>query len=77
MIGTDILCKREIPSYDPSTRLAGTPPHVLGMTDLRSTIAPNMDLRHRFGLHAACGSDTVALDMGAQTTQQSTRRKRS
>ena len=62
--GIDILRVQEIRSYEQPTRLAGAPPHVLGMTNLRGVVVPIVDLRCRFGLDAACGSDTVTVVLG-------------
>ncbi|MDO9093526.1 MAG: chemotaxis protein CheW [Rubrivivax sp.] len=67
--GIDILRVQEIRSYEQPTRLAGAPPHVLGVTNLRGVIVPIVDLRCRFGLDVACGSDTVTvvLAVGGRT----------
>ena len=62
--GIDILRVQEIRSYERSTRIAGAPPHVLGVTNLRGVIVPIVDLRCRFGLGAACNSDTVTVVLG-------------
>ncbi len=59
--GIDILRVQEIRSFEPPTRIAGAPPHVLGVTNLRGVIVPIVDLRCRFGLDAACNSDTVTV----------------
>ena len=67
--GIDILRVQEIRSYEQPTRIAGAPPHVLGVTNLRGVIVPIIDLRCRFGLEAAYGSDTVSvvLAVGGRT----------
>ena len=43
--GIDILRVQEIRSYEPPTRLAGTSPLVVGVTNLRGVIVPLVDLR--------------------------------
>lgn len=45
-------------------RVADAPPHFLGVTNLRGVIVPIVDLRCRFGLEAAFGSDTVTVVLG-------------
>lgn len=62
--GIDILRVQEIRSYEQPTRIAGAPPDVLDVTNLRGVIVPIVDLRCRFGLEAAFGSDTVTVVMG-------------
>jgi purine-binding chemotaxis protein CheW len=62
--GIDILRVQEIRSYEKPTRIAGAPPHVLGVTNLRGVIVPIVDLRCRFGLDAVYGSDTVTVVLG-------------
>ena len=59
--GIDILRVQEIRSYEQPTRIAGAPPHVLGVTNLRGVIVPIIDLRCRVGLDAVYGSDTVSV----------------
>ncbi len=67
--GIDILRVQEIRSYEQPTRIAGAPPHVLGVTNLRGVIVPIVDLRSRFGLDAQFGSGTVTvvLAVGGRT----------
>ena len=62
--GIDILRVQEIRSYEQPTRIAGAPPHVLGVTNLRGVIVPIVDLRCRFGLDAAYNTDTVTVVLG-------------
>jgi purine-binding chemotaxis protein CheW len=62
--GVDILRVQEIRSREQPTWLGSAPPHVLGATNLRGVIVPIVDLRCRFGLDAACGSDTVTVVLG-------------
>jgi purine-binding chemotaxis protein CheW len=62
--GIDILRVQEIRSYEQPTRMAGAPPHVLGVTNLRGVIVPIVDLRCRFGLDAAYDSHTVTVVLG-------------
>ena len=62
--GIDILRVQEIPSYEQPTRIAGAPPHVVGVTNLRGVIVPIVDLRCRFGMDAAVDSDTITVVPG-------------
>lgn len=62
--GIDILRVQEIRSYEPPTRIAGAPSHVLGVTNLRGVIVPIIDLRCRFGLEATFGGNTVTVVLG-------------
>lgn len=48
--GIDILKVQEIRGYDAVTRIANTPDHLKGVTNLRGAIVPIVDLRIRFGL---------------------------
>jgi len=48
--GIDILRVQEIRSFEPPTRMANTPGHVLGVVNLRGVIVPIIDLRVRFQL---------------------------
>lgn len=41
----DILSIQEIRSFEPPTRIAGAPPSVLGIINLRGTMVPIVDLR--------------------------------
>ena len=49
----DILRVQEIRGYDAVTPIAGTPPFIKGVTNLRGTIVPIVDLRIRFGVGQA------------------------
>jgi purine-binding chemotaxis protein CheW len=48
--GIDILKVQEIRGYDAVTRIANTPDFIKGVTNLRGTIVPIVDLRIKFGL---------------------------
>jgi purine-binding chemotaxis protein CheW len=48
--GIDILRVQEIRSYEPCTRIAGSPAFVKGVVNLRGAIVPVIDLRVRFAL---------------------------
>ena len=48
-----LRCVREIRSYQPPTRLAGSHKDLLGVIDLRGEIVPLLDLRRRFELPLA------------------------
>jgi purine-binding chemotaxis protein CheW len=47
--GLDILHVQEIRSYEEPTRIAGAPPCVKGVVNLRGVIVPVVDLRLQFG----------------------------
>ncbi len=51
--GVDILRVQEIRGWTPVTRIPQTPPHVLGVLNLRGSIVPIVDLRMRFMLQRA------------------------
>jgi purine-binding chemotaxis protein CheW len=46
--GIDILRVQEIRSFEPPTRMANTPVHVLGVVNLRGVIVPIVDMRIRY-----------------------------
>jgi purine-binding chemotaxis protein CheW len=62
--GIDIPSVQEIRSWEQPIRMAGAPPHALGVSNLRGVIVPIVDLRCRFGLDAAFDSITVTLMLG-------------
>jgi len=47
--GIDILRVQEIRSYEPPTRIANAPSHMLGVVNLRGVIVPVVDLRIKLG----------------------------
>jgi purine-binding chemotaxis protein CheW len=51
--GVDILRVREIRGWSAVTRIPNSPPHVLGVLNLRGAIVPIVDLRLRFDLAQA------------------------
>lgn len=51
--GVDILRVKEIRGWSPVTRIPHSPPHVLGVLNLRGSIVPIIDLRLRFALPEA------------------------
>ncbi|MGA2187974.1 MAG: chemotaxis protein CheW [Steroidobacteraceae bacterium] len=51
--GVDILRVQEIRGWSPVTRVPKSPPHVLGVLNLRGSIVPILDLRVRFSLERA------------------------
>lgn len=67
--GIDILRVQEIRSFEPPTRIAGAPSHVLGVTNLRGVIVPIVDLRTRLGLQPQfdTGTVTVVLNVAGRT----------
>jgi purine-binding chemotaxis protein CheW len=50
--GVDILKVQEIKGYTATTRIPNAPHDVVGVLNLRGTIVPIVDLRHKFGLAA-------------------------
>jgi len=48
--GIDILRVQEIRSFEPPTRIAHSPAHVLGVINLRGVIVPVVDMRVKFSL---------------------------
>ena len=51
--GVDILRVQEIRGWSPVTRVPQSPPHVLGVLNLRGSIVPVVDLRMRLNLDRA------------------------
>lgn len=49
----DILTVREIRVYEPPTLIAGAPPFIKGVINLRGLIVPIVDLRIKFGVGQA------------------------
>jgi len=48
--GVDILKVQEIKGYVPTTRVPNSPADVVGVLNLRGSIVPLIDLRHKFNL---------------------------
>jgi purine-binding chemotaxis protein CheW len=66
--GVDILRVQEIRGWSAVTRIAQSPPHVLGVLNLRGVIVPIVDLRMRFALtRADYTSITVIIVMAVQS----------
>ncbi len=67
--GIDILRVQEIRSFERPTRIAGAPPFVKGVVNLRGVIVPIVDLRLKFAL-ARCDYDdftvVIVLNIGAR-----------
>ncbi len=60
--GIDILKVQEIRGYDNVTKIAGAPPFIKGVINLRGVIVPIVDLRMKFNLgEAKCDAFTVAI----------------
>jgi len=51
--GVDIESVREIIRWQPVTHVPDTPEAVLGVLNLRGSVIPVVDLRHRFGMRAS------------------------
>jgi purine-binding chemotaxis protein CheW len=66
--GVDILRVQEIRGWSPVTRIPKSPPHVLGVLNLRGSIVPIVDLRVRFSLaHAEFTPLTVIIVLSIVT----------
>lgn len=66
--GVDILRVKEIRGWSPVTKIPHSPPHVLGVLNLRGSIIPIIDLRLRFGLAEAGFSPlTVIIVLSVNT----------
>lgn len=59
--GVDILRVQEIRCFESVTRIPNSPPHVLGVLNLRGSIVPIVDLRLRFRLEAAEYGPTTVI----------------
>lgn len=59
-----VLVVREIIRLCPITPVAGMPPHVRGVINLRGRVIPLIDLRVRFGLPAAPDHDRTCIVVG-------------
>lgn len=59
--GINILSVQEIRGWEVPTRMAGAPPSVLGVLNLRGVIVPVIDLRLRLGLPAQFDAVTVTV----------------
>jgi purine-binding chemotaxis protein CheW len=59
--GVDIKKVQEIKGWDTVTRVPYSPPHVLGVINLRGSIVPVIDLRIRFGLERVPHDATTVI----------------
>src|SRR4029079_12058559 len=59
--GLDILRVKEIRGWTPVTSIPQSPPHILGMLNLRGAIVPILDLRLRFELASADFTPTTVV----------------
>ena len=67
--GVDILRVQEIRGWSPVTRIPQSPPHVLGVLNLRGSIVPIIDMRMRFHLeHAEYTPLTVIIVLSVEST---------
>src|SRR5499427_5733541 len=66
--GVDILQVQEIRGWAPVTHIPQSPPHVLGVLNLRGSIVPIVDLRVRFSLPAEFTPLTVIIVISIQTS---------
>jgi purine-binding chemotaxis protein CheW len=61
LFGVDILRVREIRGWTSVTAVPETPPHVLGVLNLRGVIVPVVDLRTRLGMPAVASTATTVI----------------
>lgn len=61
VFGVDILRVREIRGWAPVTAVPETPPHVLGVLNLRGAIVPVIDLRARLGMEKVAETATTVI----------------
>jgi purine-binding chemotaxis protein CheW len=67
--GVDILRVQEIRGWAPVTRIPQSPPHVLGVLNLRGSIVPIIDMRMRFSLQQAeYTAVTVIIVLSVETS---------
>ena len=65
--GLDILNVQEIKGWEGATPIPNTPQHILGVINLRGTVAPIVDLRSCFHLEEAdYGATTVVIMVKAE-----------
>lgn len=62
-----ILSVQEIRSFQQPTTIAGAPPHVLGVINLRGSIVPIIDLRVKIGRDSAITPQTVIIVLSVNT----------
>ena len=68
--GVDILRVKEIRGWSPVTKIPQSPPHMLGVLNLRGAIVPIVDLRLRFELPSAEYSPlTVVIVLSLRTAE--------
>lgn len=67
--GVPVLSVREIIRICPVTPVAGMPPHVRGVINLRGKIIPLVDLRTRFGLPDAADQDRRCIVVAQMATR--------
>jgi len=69
--GLDILNVQEIKGWEGATPIPNTPDHILGVINLRGTVAPIVDLRNCFNLEdASYGATTVVIMVKAEGNQR-------
>ncbi|MCB1740079.1 MAG: purine-binding chemotaxis protein CheW [Gammaproteobacteria bacterium] len=68
--GVEILSVQEIKGWDSATPIPNTPPHVLGVINLRGTVVPIIDLRRRFNMDSIdFGPTTVVIVLKVRSEQ--------
>ena len=71
--GVNILRVQEIKGWTSVTKVPNTDQHVLGVINLRGTVVPIIDLRHRFGLEGVeFGPLTVVIVLKTQGSREQT-----
>ena len=71
--GVDILRVQEIKGWEPVTAIPNTPEYIRGVTNLRGTVVPVVDLRRRFDLESAEYTPTTVVIVLRVEGEHSTR----
>ena len=74
LYGVDIMHVQEIILIGPVTPMPSVPDYIRGLTNLRGSVIPIIDLGKRFGLE--CAPDTGRSDRRAQRRHQDDGRRR-
>lgn len=69
LFGINVFKIREIVAMPPVTAMAGSPPHVLGVVNLRGQVIPVIDLPSVVGCVPAAGNSIMLVTEFARTTQ--------
>ncbi|MBS0378604.1 MAG: chemotaxis protein CheW [Proteobacteria bacterium] len=73
LFAVDILRVQEIRGWSEVTRIPRSPPHLLGVLNLRGSIVPIVDMRLRFGLSRAEFTPLTVIIVLSVTSEAGTR----